>query len=75
MIVDLQKLRGVGTTVERSDYPEGNEDFADEEDILDLRGPKEGGAKGGGGGGGGKRDGKKRNRGKRGRDKTRFRQS
>lgn len=71
MIVDLQKLRGVGTTVERSDYPEENEDFADEEDILDLRGPKEGGAKGGGG----KRDGKKRNRGKRGRDKTRFRQS
>lgn len=69
---DQQKLRGVDATVERRDYPEENDDFADEEDILDLCGPKDGAAKGGGGG---KRGGKKRNRGKRGRDKTRFRQS
>ncbi|XP_022800232.1 TPR and ankyrin repeat-containing protein 1-like isoform X2 [Stylophora pistillata] len=69
---DQQKLRGGDATVERRDYPEENDDFADEEDILDLCGPKDGAAKGGGGG---KRGGKKRNRGKRGRDKTRFRQS
>lgn len=56
--------------VERLDYFEENEDFVDEEDILDLCGFKEGGVKGGGGG---KWDGKKRNWGKCGCDKICFR--
>lgn len=70
--VDLQKMRDAGVMAERRDDCEENEDFGDEEDILDLRMPKECGAKRGGGG---KQSGKKRNRGRRGRDKTRFRQS
>lgn len=65
-------MRDAGVKTERRDDYEENEDFGDEEDILDVRMPKECGAKRGGGG---KQPGKKRNRGRRGRDKTRFRQS
>ena len=73
LFVDLQKMRGAaGVMAERRDDLEENEEFGDEEDILDLRMPKENGAKRGGGG---KQPGKKKNRGRRGRDKTRFRQS
>lgn len=72
LFVDLQKMREPGIMAERRDDFEENEDFGDEEDILDLRMPKDGAAKRGGGA---KQVGKKRNRGRRGRDKTRFRQS
>jgi len=69
---DLQKMREAGVMAERRDEFEENEDFGDEEDILDLRMPKDSGANRGTGA---KQTGKKRNRGRRGRDKTRFRQS
>ncbi|KAL9951636.1 hypothetical protein ACROYT_G044338 [Oculina patagonica] len=69
---DLQKMRDAGVRAERREDREENEDFGDEEDLLDVRMPKECGAKRGGGG---KQPGKKKNRGRRGRDKTRFRQS
>ena len=72
LLIDLQKMREPGAMAESRDDFEENEDFGDEEDILDLRVPKESGAKRGSGG---KESGKKRNRGRRGRDKTRFRQS
>lgn len=72
LFIDLQKMRDPGAMAERRDDFEENEDFGDEEDILDLRVPKESGAQRGSGG---KQTGKKRNRARRGRDKTRFRQS
>ena len=72
LFVDLQKMREPGVMAERRDEFEEDEDFGDEEDILDLRVPKDSGAKRGTGA---KQTGKKRNRGRRGRDKTRFRQS
>ena len=72
LFVDLQKMREPGVVAERRDEFEENEDFGDEEDILDLRVPKDSGAKRGTGA---KQSGKKRDRGRRGRDKTRFRQS
>lgn len=65
-------MREPGIMAERRDDFEENEDFGDEEDILDLHMPKDSAAKRGGGA---KQIGKKRNRGRRGRDKTRFRQS
>ena len=71
-VVDLQKMREPGIMAEGRDEFEENEDFGDEEDILDLRMPKDSGAKRGTRT---KQTGKKRNQGRRGRDKTRFRQS
>ena len=69
--IDLHKMREADDKAEKRDDLQETEDYGDEEDILDLRMPKEGGAKGGGRG-----KGKKRNRGRRApRDKTRFRQS
>ena len=65
-------MREAGDEVERRHDLEEGEDYGDDEDILDLRMPKESGPKGGGGGGG---KAKKRNRGRRARNKTRFRQS
>ena len=71
LFIDLQKMREADDKAEKRDDLQETEDYGDEEDILDLRMPKEGGAKGGGRG-----KGKKRNRGRRApRDKTRFRQS
>ena len=71
LFIDLHKMREADDKAEKRDDLQETEDYGDEEDILDLRKPKEGGAKGGGRG-----KGKKRNRGRRApRDKTRFRQS
>lgn len=68
--VDLQKIRQPGDAANGWNDAEEDEDNANDEDILDVCMPKGSGAKGGGGA-----KGKKRNRGRRGRDKTRFRQS
>lgn len=68
--VDLQKIRQPGDAANGWNDAEDDEDNANDEDILDVCMPKGSGAKGGGGA-----KGKKRNRGRRGRDKTRFRQS
>lgn len=65
-------MREPGVMAKGRDEFEENEDLGDEEDILDLRMPKDSGAKRGTGA---KQTGKKRNQGRRGRDKTRFRQS
>ena len=71
LFIDLPKMREADDKAEKRDDLQETEDYGDEEDILDLRMPKEGGAKGGGRG-----KSKKRNRGRRApRDKTRFRQS
>ena len=71
LFIDLHKMHKADDKAEKRDDLQEAEDYGDEEDILDLHMPKEGGAKGGG-----RRKGKKRNRGRRApRDKTRFRQS